>query len=146
MTRIIFGDEYRSYNSSLCSLFHFSCYTIPLRLKYLPQHPIPLAKTHVPFPWLTSYKRISPRMKPLCTACKKLIFFYSAELLAPRPNSKLEKHPLLAIRDLLFTIFAATFHIRIRDLLFTVFAATFHIRIRDLLFTIFAATFHIRDY
>jgi hypothetical protein len=39
ITRIIFGDEYRSLSSSLCSLLH-SCYLIPLRPKYPPQHPI----------------------------------------------------------------------------------------------------------
>jgi hypothetical protein len=56
-------------------------------------------------------QRISPRRRPLCTACSTESF-YSAELLAPRPTSKMGKHTLLAIRDLLFTIFAVTFHIR----------------------------------
>jgi hypothetical protein len=37
--------------------------------------------------------------------------FYGEELLAPRPNPKLEDHPLLAVRDSLFNIFAANFHI-----------------------------------
>jgi len=32
-------------------------------------------------------------------------------LLAPRPTPKLEDHPLLAVRDCLFNIFAATLHI-----------------------------------
>ena len=31
-------------------------------------------------------------------------------MLAPRPTSKLEDHPLLAVRDCLFNIFAATLH------------------------------------
>jgi hypothetical protein len=39
------------------------------------------------------------------------IFFYGEELLAPRPTAKLEDHPLLAVRDCLFSIFAATLHI-----------------------------------
>ena len=37
--------------------------------------------------------------------------FYGEELLAPRPTSKLKDHPLSAVRDCLFNIFAATFHI-----------------------------------
>jgi len=37
--------------------------------------------------------------------------FYGEELLAPRPTSKLEDHPLSAVRDCLFNIFAATLHI-----------------------------------
>ena len=32
-------------------------------------------------------------------------------LLAPRPTPKLEDHPLSAVRDCLFNIFAATLHI-----------------------------------
>ena len=39
ITRIIFGEQYRSLSSSLCSFLH-SCYLVPLRLKYSPQHPI----------------------------------------------------------------------------------------------------------
>jgi hypothetical protein len=39
-------------------------------------------------------------------------FFYYEELLAPRPTPKLEDHPLSAIRDFLFNIFAGTLHIR----------------------------------
>jgi hypothetical protein len=42
--------------------------------------------------------------------CNKLIF-YGEELLAPRPIPKLEDHPLSALRDRLFNIFAATLHI-----------------------------------
>jgi hypothetical protein len=37
--------------------------------------------------------------------------FYDEELLALRPNSKLKDHPLSAVRDCLFNIFAATLHI-----------------------------------
>jgi hypothetical protein len=36
--------------------------------------------------------------------------FYGAELLAPRPTSKLEDHPLSVVRDCLFNIFAAALH------------------------------------
>ena len=34
--------------------------------------------------------------------------FYREELLAPRPTPKLEDHPLSAVRDCLFNLFAAT--------------------------------------
>jgi hypothetical protein len=42
---------------------------------------------------------------------RKMICFYSQQLLAPRPNSKLEDHTLSAVRDWLFNLFAATVHI-----------------------------------
>jgi hypothetical protein len=38
------------------------------------------------------------------------IRFYYELLLAPRPTSKLENHPLSAVRSRLFNIFAATLH------------------------------------
>jgi len=37
--------------------------------------------------------------------------FYSEELLAPRSTPSLENHPLLAVCDCLFNVFAATLHI-----------------------------------
>ena len=43
------------------------------------------------------------------------IRFYDEELLAPRPTPKLEDHPLSAVRDCLFNIFAATLHIGSRS-------------------------------
>jgi hypothetical protein len=39
---------------------------------------------------------------------RNIIIFYGEELLAPRPTPKLEVHPLSAVRDCLFNIFAAT--------------------------------------
>jgi hypothetical protein len=42
--------------------------------------------------------------------CNK-ICFYDEELLASRPTPKLENHPLSAVPNCLFNIFAATFHI-----------------------------------
>ena len=42
---------------------------------------------------------------------RNMIRFYGEELLAPRPSPKLEDHPLSAVRDCLFNIFAATLHI-----------------------------------
>jgi hypothetical protein len=43
------------------------------------------------------------------------MIFYGEELLAPRPTPKLEDHPLSAVRDCLFNIFAATLHIWIEQ-------------------------------
>jgi len=41
MTRIIFGEEYGSLRSSVCSFFFPpSCYWFPFRSEYSPQHPI----------------------------------------------------------------------------------------------------------
>ena len=37
--------------------------------------------------------------------------FHGEELLAPRPTPKLEDHPLSAVRNCLFNLFAATLHI-----------------------------------
>jgi hypothetical protein len=41
-----------------------------------------------------------------------MVIFYGEELLAHRPTPKLEDHPLSAVRDSLFNVFAATLHIR----------------------------------
>ena len=38
-------------------------------------------------------------------------FFSGEEFLAPRPTPKLEDHPLSAVRDCLFSLFAAALHI-----------------------------------
>jgi hypothetical protein len=41
---------------------------------------------------------------------RNVIIFYGEELLEPRPTPKLEDHPLSALRDCLFNVFAATLH------------------------------------
>jgi hypothetical protein len=41
---------------------------------------------------------------------RNITIFYGEELLAPRPTPKLEDHPLSAVRDCLFHVFAATPH------------------------------------
>jgi len=43
---------------------------------------------------------------------RNIVSFYGEELLKPRPTTKLEDHPLSAVRDCLFNTLAATFHIR----------------------------------
>ena len=56
-----------------------------------------------PFPLLRSYQGISP-------GPRHRYRFYGEELLAPRPNTKLEDHALSAVRFCLFNIFAVTLH------------------------------------
>jgi len=51
--------------------------------------------------------KISPSPKRLEIFRNKLLF-YCEWLLAPRPNLKLEDHPLSAVRHCLFNIFATT--------------------------------------
>jgi hypothetical protein len=63
------------------------------------------------FPCLRSFQSIRPILRPFVTFRNVLIFFYGGELLAPRPTTKLEGHPLSAVRDCLLNIFAATLHI-----------------------------------
>ena len=38
ITRTIFGDQHKTWSSSLCIFLHFPCYLVHLRPKYLPQH------------------------------------------------------------------------------------------------------------
>ena len=63
-----------------------------------------------PYPLLNLYQRISPGPR-LCDLFRNMVIFYGEELLAPRPTPKLEDHPLSAVRDCLFNVFAATLHI-----------------------------------
>jgi hypothetical protein len=44
----------------------------------------------------------------LLVVFRNKLIFYGEELLAPRPTPKLEGHPLSAVGDCLFNIFAAT--------------------------------------
>ena len=57
-----------------------------------------------------SYQSIGPGPKLTVWLFHNKIHFYGEELL-PRQTPKLEDHPLLAVRDCLFNIFAATLHI-----------------------------------
>ena len=46
-----------------------------------------------------------------CEKSPNIVSFYDQVLLASRPTHKLECHPLSAVRDCLFSIFAAVIHI-----------------------------------
>jgi len=62
------------------------------------------------FSLLSSNQSISPGPRQLFMfRCKSS--FYGEDLPTPRPTTKLEDHHLSAVRDCLFNIFAATFHI-----------------------------------
>jgi hypothetical protein len=75
---------------------------------FLQTHSIPCAKSQVCFPLRELYHRISPST----SSCEMFrnVRLYGGELLALGPTPKLDEHPLSAVRDCLFDIFAATFH------------------------------------
>jgi hypothetical protein len=54
---------------------------------------------------------ISPGPRLIFWLFRNMTRFYGEKLLASRPNPKLEDHPLSAVSDCLFNIFAATLHI-----------------------------------
>jgi hypothetical protein len=68
---------------------------------------IPSSKSHVLFQMLRSCEIMNPDPKRFETFRKKS-HFYGEGLLAPCPNPNLEDHPLSAVRDCLFNIFAAS--------------------------------------
>jgi hypothetical protein len=72
---------------------------------------IPCLKSHIHFPLLKLYQRISPGPR-LCQMFRNMVIVYGEELLAPRPTPKLKNHPLSAVHDCLFNVFAATLRIR----------------------------------
>jgi hypothetical protein len=82
--------------------------------------PIPLpedpscTKTHDPFPLIGLHKRINPGPMQMYRSRTKARFD-GEDLLAPRQNHKLEYHPLSAVGDCFFNIFAATLHIEGRS-------------------------------
>ena len=76
----------------------------------LPHSQVP-ATCPFPEPFLKSCQGISPGSRP-SWMIRNMTRFCSEELLAPRPTLNLEDHPLSAIRDCLFNIFADTLHIR----------------------------------
>ena len=78
----------------------YSCLQNPRLGGYLPHIPV----LSVLCPQLNLLN--PPRTKFLGTP-----LFDGELVLAPRPTPKLEEHPLSAVRNCLFNIFAATFHI-----------------------------------
>jgi hypothetical protein len=106
----------------LCNLRPIWPPVLPLNLSYIwdffhycPKWPCPIhtsnipgTKSHVHFLSVGSFiQGTHPGPRLLVVFCNKLIF-YGEELLAPRPTPKLEEHPLSAVRDCLFNIFAPT--------------------------------------
>jgi hypothetical protein len=63
------------------------------------------------FSLLRSYQSVSSGLRLSVWTFRKKIRFYGEELLAHRPILKLKDHPLSAVRDCLFNIFATTLHI-----------------------------------
>jgi hypothetical protein len=61
--------------------------------------------------FITAFRRAHHLSRSwICRLFRNTIVFYGKELLAPRPNPKLEDHPLSAVRDCLFNVFATTLH------------------------------------
>ena len=76
-----------------------------------PTCSLPHSQEPITCPYHMSYQSISPGPKLSVRTFHNKIRFYCEELLVPRPNPKLEDHPLEAMCDCLFSIFAATLHI-----------------------------------
>ena len=98
-------------------------YPEPARSSPCPHIPLPKihlniilsSKSHVPFPLLGSYQIISPGPRLSVWMFRNVIRFYGDELSVRRPTPKLEDHPVSAVRDCLFNLFAATLHFRGRS-------------------------------
>jgi len=90
---------------------HYRTHKLPPPVSILGQpNPVHIATSHL----LEIHPNIihpsvprSPQWSPACE-CFLTNFFYREVLLAPRPTPKLEDHPLSAVRDCLFNLFAAT--------------------------------------
>jgi hypothetical protein len=67
--------------------------------------------SHTPLPEDPPYQSITSCPRLFVWMFRRIIRFYGEELLALRPNPKLEDHPLSAVRDCLVNIFAANLHI-----------------------------------
>ena len=82
--------------SSPCSLSHF------LKIHLVP-------KLIPPFPLLGLHKRINPEPRQMYWLCSKASID-GEDMLATRKNHKMEYHPLPAVGDWFFNIFAASLH------------------------------------
>ena len=61
-------------------------------------------------PVLARYQRISPGPRLSLWMVRNILGFYGEELLAPHTSAKLDDHPLSALRDYFFNLFAATLY------------------------------------
>ena len=89
------------------------CHLVPLRpnilLNTLLSNTLNLRLISL-FCWLGRTK-VAVHVQSFLHDCLVTICFYGEELLAPRPTLNLEDHPLSAVSDCLFNIFAATMNI-----------------------------------
>jgi hypothetical protein len=81
-------------------------------LPYSYTSDIPRNKFHIHFLLLVSFIQGIPPGPSLLENFRDKLIFHGEELLAPCPTPKLEDHPLSAVCDCLFNIFAATLHNR----------------------------------
>jgi hypothetical protein len=76
---------------------------------FLPELPQSSPFTRIPLPEDSRLARTKVSAQVRGFVITK-VRFHSEEILSPRPTPKLEGHPLSAVRDSLFNIFAATLH------------------------------------
>ena len=101
--RKILDEGYGSLSYTLCSFLHSPVTSSLLGPNILNT----LFSTTL---LLMSYQSISPGSRLSVWIFRNKTRFYGEELLASRPNTKLEDHPLSVVCDCLFYIFATTLH------------------------------------
>jgi hypothetical protein len=101
-------DRSSPYHPILSKIYLILSTYLRLGFRYLFPHYVQRSKYKISY--LRSFIQvICAGLRRLMNFRNKLIFY--GELLAPHPTPKLENHPLSAVRDCLFNIFAATLHI-----------------------------------
>jgi len=83
----------QDHKTSLYAALSTPRYLVLSKTKYLPQHPI--------------LKHPQPMFRP-SEMFRNIVSFCGKDLLAPRPTPNLEDHPVSAVRNCLFNIFATT--------------------------------------
>jgi hypothetical protein len=80
----------------------------------LPHSPVSILSQLIPV--LLGRTKVSVRVRGfVCEYSVTMIRFQGEELLAPRPNPKLEDHPFSAVRDCLFNIIVTIIHVEGRS-------------------------------
>jgi hypothetical protein len=109
--RLVPPPSHLTYCTPTKSNLYFDIFSPYFPERTCPIHAsdIPCIKSHVHFMLRSFIQGIRPGPRLLVHFRNRLIF-YGEELLAPRPTPKLEDQPLSAVRDCLYSIFAAAFH------------------------------------
>jgi hypothetical protein len=98
---------YKSYLLPACNDF-----SIIIGLTYIHTYIIHIYKHTCTHTYIHTYLHHGAESLRSCfSSSQEISRFYGEEFLAPRPTLKLKDHPLSVVRDCLFSIFAAAFHI-----------------------------------